>query len=160
MTVVTVPRRRNRRRPPADRFREKVDVRGPDDCWPWTGGTSNGYGCFRLDDVRRVSAHGYAKFLDTGEQCPAGKQPQHTCKTPASRLCCNPRHVVYDLPAATTVPLRGQASPSCILTDHDVRVIRLRASRGTRNVDLAAEYGVSPHYISQVKRGHRRTDVT
>lgn len=35
-----------RRRSVAERFHAKVNVRGPDDCWPWTGTRlPKGYGC-------------------------------------------------------------------------------------------------------------------
>lgn len=63
-----------------------VDVRGPDDCWPWKGGRNAlGYGGFRA----RV-AHKVAYELTVGP-VPPGKVLDHfKCDNPP---CCNPRHV-------------------------------------------------------------------
>ena len=35
-------------RPLADRFWEKVDVHGPDECWPWKASNVKGYGQLRV----------------------------------------------------------------------------------------------------------------
>lgn len=153
-------RRLGRRPQPAPvRFWPKVDRRGPDDCWPWTGGTANGYGLFRVSPTERTSAHGYALLLATGVVCPPGHQPLHTCKTPDTPLCCNPAHVRYARPGAFSIPLRGDANPACKVSDADVAEIRRRAHAGERNIDLAAEFGVTPVHISHIKCGVRRTAV-
>lgn len=149
-----------RPRKPADqRFWAKVN-RGPaGQCWPWTAGTSNGYGCFRVDDNTLTSAHAYAKQLATGRPSPPGLVALHTCKTPDSPLCCNPEHIIYARNGSTTQPMRGENNPGCKLTDDQVRQIRRRAAGGERLVALAREFGVSPVYVSHIKAGLRRTDA-
>lgn len=153
-------RQRGGRRPtpPADRFHPKVDRRGPDDCWPWLGGTSNGYGSFRIAIGHTVSAHGYAKELATGIACPPGMNPRHTCVGPGSKLCCNPDHVVYDRPGTATAD-PGYVSPHQKLTDAQVREARRRAWEGERVIDLAAEYGVCQQHMSHIKHGHSRANA-
>ena len=69
-------------------FFARVDKRGPDECWPWTGAINRqGYG--------KVSSHGrwlraprVAWYLAHGEQPPAFVC--HSCDNP---LCCNPAHL-------------------------------------------------------------------
>lgn len=157
-TPAATPRRGRRATPPAARFWPKVDVGAPDECWPWTAGRngSDGYGCFRIDDDRRISAHAYAKELTDGP-CPDGMHPQHTCKTPDSKLCCNPTHIVYARPGATSTPRGGENHPKAKLSFADVCDIRRRAAAGERTTDLANEYGVTLTYLSIIKRGHTRT---
>jgi len=69
-----------------DRFWAKVDIRGEDDCWPYTGHIDrDGYGRYR-----RHGAHREAFRVANGH--PAEHSVLHTCD---SRSCCNPRHL-YD----------------------------------------------------------------
>lgn len=88
-------------KPAAERFWAKVDKRGPDECWPWTAGTSpQGYGGFHPKHGETVLAHRYAyesehgpiegddvvdHMCHNGQDCPPGP-----CK---HRLCCNPGHL-------------------------------------------------------------------
>jgi hypothetical protein len=156
MTEVSTRTPGRKRTPPEARFLAKVDRRGPAECWPWTGGCANGYGSFRIAAGNVTSAHGYAKKLATGVDCPPGMHPLHTCKTPASKLCCNPAHVTYAHPGSTTIAVRGEAHPRAKLSDADVIDIRRRGRAGERNVDLAREYGVAQQHISHIKNGHKR----
>lgn len=87
-----------------DRFWSKVDKSG--DCWLWTGGTKNGYGCFYVWDGttdRCVQAHRYAYELEHGA-IPDGMTLDHLCHTAAiercrdgsacpHRGCVNPAHL-------------------------------------------------------------------
>lgn len=160
MTDSRRPRRPGRKaRPAPDRFREKVQQRGPDECWPWTGGTTGDYGSFRVTTDRVVSAHGYAKLLATGVTCPTDLMPMHTCKTPNSSLCCNPDHIVYAPRNTTLFVVRGEAHPCCRLSDNQVRTIRVRALAGENQTRLAAEYGITPAYVSSIKAGRARADA-
>lgn len=73
------------------RFWDKVDVRGPDECWPWIAGTNNkGYGVFSRVDWRQgmMLAHRFSYFLAT-ETMP--NVCRHTCDNP---LCVNPAHLL------------------------------------------------------------------
>jgi hypothetical protein len=70
----------------AERFWEKVERRGPDECWPWLASSRrNGYG--RL--WPSTTAHRLAWELANGEQA-GDLYVLHTCD---NRLCCNPAHL-------------------------------------------------------------------
>jgi hypothetical protein len=72
-----------------DRFWSKVDVRGPDECWPWLKSVmSSGYGQFYLDGGPKL-AHRVA-FVLAGGVIPEDYEVDHTC---LFILCCNPRHL-------------------------------------------------------------------
>lgn len=71
------------------RFWSRVDRRGPDECWQWTGATdSHGYGQLTIHN-RHVGAHRLAYTFTVGS-IPAGLCICHTCDNPP---CCNPAHL-------------------------------------------------------------------
>ena len=78
-----------------ERFWNKVDIRGPDDCWEWTGGRSQTrrketYGLFRIyKDKGMRSTHRVAWELVYGP-IPKGLCVLHSCDNP---LCCNSEHL-------------------------------------------------------------------
>jgi hypothetical protein len=72
-----------------ERLLEKIDRRGPNDCWPWTAGhTRYGYGYIRLGK-KTVSAH-RAVFALT-HTLNDTTVVRHSCD---NRLCCNPGHLL------------------------------------------------------------------
>lgn len=78
-------------RPPRcakERFVEKVDVRGEDECWQWTAGTVSGYGQFAVTHRGKAYAHRFAWQLWLGSPVP--ELIDHQC---GNKLCCNPRHL-------------------------------------------------------------------
>lgn len=74
-----------------DRFWSKVDKRGPDECWPWTGARSvTGYGMLSVPGLQApVQAHRVACGLATGS-VQDGRYVCHSCDNPG---CCNPAHL-------------------------------------------------------------------
>jgi hypothetical protein len=75
-------------RPLADRFWPKIDIRGPDECWPWKASNVKGYGQLRVG-TKLVLAHRLAYELVKGP-IPAGMDVLHKCDY---RPCCNPEHL-------------------------------------------------------------------
>lgn len=141
---------------PADiaRFWSHVDIRGPHECWPWTGATSGrGYGRFsvggrhgRLLTASRISfelAHG-----------PLGSaEARHTCDNPP---CVNPSHLLAGTHAQNMADMaRRERSSKRKLHAAQVTEIRARAAAGARTGSLADEFGVTPSNVSQIV--HRRT---
>lgn len=73
----------------ARRFWQKVDRRGPDECWPWLGcKNGSGYGDLYIDGRTR-RAHRFAYELLVGP-IPSGLTLDHLCRT---RHCVNPAHL-------------------------------------------------------------------
>lgn len=72
------------------RFWSKVDMRGPKDCWAWTGARTSGrgYGYVTGKCVSPI-AHRIAYELLVGP-VPDGLTLDHLCR---NRLCVNPRHL-------------------------------------------------------------------
>ena len=71
----------------AERFWTKVEVRGPDDCWPWTGATSRGYGYMRVNGRNEVASR-VAFYLEYGRW--PDPWALHSCD---NRPCANIKHI-------------------------------------------------------------------
>lgn len=74
--------------PLEERFWAKVDVRGPDECWPWLGANVQGYGQIGVQQKTVLATH-VSLELD-GRPRPPGAYALHSCDTPS---CCNPGHL-------------------------------------------------------------------
>lgn len=79
------------------RIWDRVDMRGPDECWPWKLSTgSHGYGQvgWKVDGSRTnamTTAHRVAWMAANGETViPPGMTVDHVCH---NRVCCNPAHL-------------------------------------------------------------------
>lgn len=72
-----------------ERFWSRVDRRGPDECWPWTGSRNPaGYGAFSRGG-KRSNTHRVAWEMTHGP-IPGRLHVLHACDNPP---CCNPAHL-------------------------------------------------------------------
>lgn len=71
-----------------DRLYEKIDKRGPEECWPWLGYVHKGYAIFSIGKQKEHALR-IAFELASGTLIPDGMEMDHTC---GNRLCCNPAH--------------------------------------------------------------------
>lgn len=165
-----------RRQTPEERFWSRVDKsRGPDACWPWTGGTNpKGYGLFSYGgrSARRYFvASRYALSLELGREIPHDLQAAHTCDNPP---CCNPAHLFEATAKANSedsVVKRRRAygerngrrrgvvqigMPRPALSPGRVEIIRIALSEGIPGADIAAFVGCSPAAVSRIRHGSRR----
>lgn len=73
-----------------DRFWSKVDIRGDDECWPWTAKRhERGYGIFWYRD-KNIRANRFALEISKGPPPAEGLMSLHSCHNPS---CCNPSHL-------------------------------------------------------------------
>lgn len=76
---------------PVVRFWAKVDRRGPDECWPWLGGTAGkGYGQFYRAKRQPVGAHRFSWEIANARPVPPRMMVMHACDNPP---CVNPAHL-------------------------------------------------------------------
>ena len=142
---------------PVEKFWANVDVRGPDECWPWKRKTRNGgYGETRRHgsrDGRWYRAHRLAYEYANGE-APGDLLVRHDCDNPS---CCNPRHLRLGTRVDNMRDMheRGRAAGKM---SHDSRpklsaeqVRAIRASTLPHTV-MAREHGVSPRTILDVRK--------
>src|SRR5216684_2370319 len=154
------------RRDPLERFWEKVDKRGPDECWPWMWKKTSGkfqYGVFILDGRRNhtklVLAHRFAYRLEHGDAAlPDDICLLHlVCDNPP---CCNPRHTgpgtradnVHDMDRKhRRVPARGERQRDAKLTYEMADTIRWSHRIGGLSIKtLARWYEVGETTIARV----------
>lgn len=144
----------------AQRFWRNVDKGAPDDCWPWLGGSKNGYGHFKLVSYVTVGAHRCAYAFGQG-QSPGRMLVCHRCDNPP---CCNPDHLFLGTDADNTHDMlakgrwrsgdhRGEQNGYAKVTAAQVETIRRRILAGETNVAIAADYGVTHQAISRIRRG-------
>lgn len=121
-------------RPVEDRFWEKVDKRGHDECWGWNGSkSSHGYGQLRIND-RLNMAHRFSYELHNGP-IPDGLDVLHKCDNPP---CCNPNHLFVGTAKDNTADMlakgrgskppvskrKGEKHPLAVFTNAQVRELR------------------------------------
>lgn len=88
------------------RFLERVDRRGDDECWLWTGTIQKGYGSITAGRGIKLAAHRLAYETWVAE-IPEGMSIDHECHNRAfaaglcrggegclHRRCCNPTHLI------------------------------------------------------------------
>lgn len=131
------------------RFWAKVDVKGPDDCWPWTGCVgSDGYGHFRLNG-KIVAAHRVAADLGPDEH------GLHECD---NTLCCNPKHIQAGThqqnmadcarKGRSRSPRPGNGHLKIPRARHDE--IRQLFATGLNKSEIARRFNVTPPRIRQI----------
>lgn len=72
------------------RFWAKVDVRGADECWPWTGSRNRTHGTFHWSvSDGSIGAHRAAYLLAHGK-IDCAMEVDHACN---NSMCVNPAHL-------------------------------------------------------------------
>jgi len=140
-----------------DVFWSRVDKRGPDECWPWTGCRGNfGYGVIGVEGERLYS-HRVTYILAYGE-IPDGLLVRHLCNNPA---CCNPTHLALGTDqdnmndkVRAGRQQRGEEIGISVLTESQVLGIYARCETGDETwVQIAMDYEVNPSTIAGIFHG-------
>jgi len=132
-------------------------VKKTDGCWEWQACKVQGYGRFNVDR-KSMLAHRYVLTL-YGITIPSGMHVCHHCDNPG---CVNPDHLFIGDDAANHRDMvmkgrstRGERNPRAVLTENDVRKIKMLAHLGARTGELACKFGVWPAAISKIRHGQR-----
>jgi len=143
-----------------ERFWEKVQIGGSNECWPWRGSLNpKDYGRFLLDGKIQL-AHRVAWIL-VNSLIPEGMCILHHCDNPP---CCNVSHLFMGTKADnardmyakgrdtyTTNRNRGEQCSQAKLTDVEVLEIRrLWAETSKTQGEIGKMFGVSIHTISAI----------
>lgn len=141
--------------PLAERFWSGVDVRGPDECWPWLRGCNQGgYGRIRVEG-RLVCCHRVAYELVLGP-IPSGMKVLHSCDNPP---CCNTAHHWIGTNGDNNADraakgrhrsLKGEESPRAKLTEEDVTAIR--ASSDSQRA-IAGAFHICQAHVWRIRHG-------
>lgn len=148
------------------RFYSYVAIKGPDECWEWTGGGSMGYGQFHFgkdSSQPLMPAHRFAFWIATGVY-PGELFVCHSCD---NKSCVNPKHLwlgtakdnMQDAVSKGRMA-RGERNSSAKLTEDEVREIRSKHKTGKwRQAELAEEYNISRSVISNIVRRRNWTHI-
>lgn len=142
-------------------FWERVDIRGPDECWEWGARKDDkGYGQFHYKNKNRL-AHRLAYEFTNGEGSLDGYLGCHTCDNPG---CCNPAHTYPGTYRSNAVDREsrgrgakflGSRNPMSKLNEDQADMIREMLASGMRGDMIAEQFGVSKSTVSLIKSGQR-----
>lgn len=137
----------------------RIDKRGPDECWPWTGGGNDrGYGQVSWNK-ERVYVHRFVCFGNAYSD--SALHTLHSCDNPP---CCNGAHLkpgtrddnMADKAArgrVKTRDIRGASNPRIRFNEAQVRQIREALKGGQTARQIAKLYGSSVGAIEGIQRG-------
>lgn len=143
------------------RFREKVRVGAPDECWEWTAAKARGYGKIKIGRAIK-QAHRLSWSWANGQEPPPDLCVLHRCD---NRACVNPQHLFLGTFADNSADMvakgrqargermselhRGELSGKAKITAEQAQAIR--ADQRPQH-EIAAQYGIAPTAVSKIKR--------
>lgn len=156
----------------AERVWSMVDVRGADECWPWTGPLNGGgYGQIDLsctDGNGGIVRHAYnahrVVWTIANRRDPGDQVVRHfKCHW---RPCCNPAHLRPGTNARNSRDmieagrsLKGDRNPNARLTPAAVLEIRAALARGETQAAIAARFGTTDRNVGHIATGRRWAHV-
>jgi hypothetical protein len=157
----------------AERFWSYVSAPDENGCRHWRAARhhARNYGLFKVRKGVQVTAHSFAwRLTYQGPVHPDAAVFRHSCDvhyptgSTAYRPCCEPSHVWPGTTADNMADkmergreARGERCGSAKLSDAAVDAMRAALAAGRRQIDIAADFGVTQGYVSKVKRGATRS---
>ena len=153
-----------------ERFWDKVDVRGPDDCWEWQAFNYKGYGRFGIRRWRgggfvhiSEKAHRVSWIIFHNQEVPDGMCICHHCDNPP---CVNPAHLFLgthkdnwdDAIRKGRIAQYGEMHRHAKLTDLDLRALKYWWFAGYGSGELAKCFGVTQGHVCNLAAGRMRHD--
>jgi hypothetical protein len=146
------------KKPLAERFWDKVNIRTDDECWLWIAHINkDGYGMLIVDG-KAERAHRISYKLTKGT-IPLNMSVLHRCDNPG---CVNPNHLFLGTQAQNIADmvfknrqkgLKGGDHPSAKLTNNDaIEIIKLRKLGWTCRL-IAQKFNISPSLVSAITCG-------
>ena len=145
-------------------FWNKVDVRGPNECWEWVGARNiHGYGKLRYDK-KLWAAHRFSYTLHVGDI----PKPMFVCHRCDNRACVNPAHLFLGSTlenmqdcASKGRSAMGERNGSAKIAERQALEIISRYASGEQKSSLARAFGISRRQIANIVSGrawkHLRT---
>jgi predicted transcriptional regulator len=132
-----------------DRFWSRVDVRGDDECWNWTGKKyPSGYGSCKIGGV--CYSHRVA-WMFTNGNIPDGLCVCHKCDNPS---CCNPNHLWLGTMTENIKDRdekhRGRGSSDYYL-QRRLEIVKMKES-GMTQQEISKHFGISRPQVSVILR--------
>lgn len=144
-------------------FWERVEKKGPDDCWFWKLGLfSSGYGQLR-DGSKKRRAHRVAYELTYGPLPPCICVLHHCDNRP----CCNPAHLFLGTHGdnardrkdkGRSGRLPGEDNPAAKLSSEQVAQIRDLAAKGKAHKEVGIQFDIHYNHVGRIVRGERWTN--
>lgn len=148
-----------------EKFWEKVDIRGEDECWEWQAARNRkGYGNFYISighsKDKHFLAHRMAYKLSSKKEIGSGMLICHTCDNPP---CCNPKHLFEGTVLDNTLDMmkKGRSyiqkggKPNLKLTQEKANEIRrLRNEQRVPLKTLASMFSIDVSWVVKISKGY------
>lgn len=146
---------------------DSIDIRGPDECWPWTGPLAGGgYGGCRYEGKKMAASR--ASFIYHNGAPAPGLLVCHHCD---NRACCNPSHLFAGTQVENMADcirkgrFKYRAWPKGIklqakLSDSQVVELRDRYRKGgISQRAIAKVFGITQSSVGRIVRGESYSDI-
>ncbi|WP_156424901.1 hypothetical protein [Novosphingobium fuchskuhlense] len=144
------------------RFWDRVDVRGPDECWEWQGYRDR-YGYWQVRTESGVKAASRVALLLASNLQRSDLHALHSCDNPP---CCNPNHLRWGTPAENSADkskrgrhrnkaFGGFDNPNCKIAPEALpEIVRLIDEGVLTNGAIGTRFGVTHAMISKIRTGN------
>jgi len=154
----------SRKKSIAEKIWPKVDIRGPEECWPFLANRSNGRGNISLYINGRSTSMYASKAAWVATYGDPGKQyVLHHCDVP---YCCNPAHMYLgDHPQNMSDmwernrPSRSKGERHSKAKLTNAQALAIYGEAGSC-ASIAKRYGISESAVYQIKKGITWAHVT